>query len=479
MVGRLPLALGVGLAMLVRAVAAPFPAYQIGDVAEADIVTPVPLVLAGGDASPREAQAPSEPTQLVRLQVGAAAAVESDFLTTLTQLRSNFLVAMKAAYPLTKVTLRNLPSDRFRNLTNQFQRAHQSFPLDAEIVGIWALGGDHDALFQPFAKKLRGIMERPLLPDTAGEVIQPGERVHLIYGSGDADAAGENHWENNGWRVSPSNLVTLGRAREKFVEDFPAQERARAEFTASFLRENCSLESRSAPVARAASAKRTIHSPDRYAAGEVVVMRGQVVDERALAALALLREKAARGELPSAAAYAQQEVHRANRLNAWLLGGILALSGALVLLAAYVWRRRQPVTFLPVRLGGADKILLVPETAIVTPPPAPAEAVPSGFAAHLARLLGHSVVQRLFSQRAGLLDTQRLAAEEVSELEQRLEQLQTPLQERWQAYEQRIAELEKQLAQKGAENRELLKAKIDLTRRQLNAERARHDAMYN
>ena len=34
------MALGVGLAMLVRAVAAPFPAYQIGDVAEADIVTP-------------------------------------------------------------------------------------------------------------------------------------------------------------------------------------------------------------------------------------------------------------------------------------------------------------------------------------------------------------------------------------------------------------------------------------------------------
>lgn len=172
------MALGVGLAMLVRAVAAPFPAYQIGDVAEADIVTPVPLVLAGGDASPREAQAPSEPTQLVRLQVGAAAAVESDFLTTLTQLRSNFLVAMKAAYPLTKVTPRNLPSDRFRNLTNQFQRAHRSFPLDAEIVGIWALGGDHDALFRPFAKKLRGVMERPLLPDTAGEVIQPGNRCN-------------------------------------------------------------------------------------------------------------------------------------------------------------------------------------------------------------------------------------------------------------------------------------------------------------
>lgn len=469
------MALGLGLAMLAHAAAAPFPAYQIGDVAEADIVTPVPLELAVADVAPRGAQAPSEPTRLVRLQVGVAAAVESDFLTTLTQLRSNFLVAMKAAYPLTKVTPRNLPSDRFRNLTNQFQRAHQSFPLDAKIVSIWALGGDHDALFQPFAKKLRGIMERPLLPDTAGEVIQPGERVHLIYGSGDADAA----WENNGWRVFPSNLVTLGQAREKFVEDFPAQERARAEFTASFLRENCSLESKPAPVARPAAAKRIVNSPDRYMAGEVVVMRGQVVDERALAALALLREKAARGELSSAVAYAQQEVHRANRLNAWLLGGILALSGALVLLAAYVWRRRHPVTFLPVRLGGADKILLVPETAIVTPPPAPAEAVPSGFAAHLARLLGHSVVQRLFSQRAGLLDTQRLAAEEVSELEQRLEQLQTPLRERWQAYEQRIAELEKQLAQKGAENRELLKAKIDLTRRQLNAERARHDAMFN
>ena len=78
-----------------------------------------------------------------------------------------------------------------------------------------------------------------------------------------------------------------------------------------------------------------------------------------------------------------------------------------------------------------------------------------------------------------MIEVQHEAAEEMAELAKRLEAVQTPLRERLQAYEGRIAELEKQLAKKGAENRELIKAKIDLTRRQLKTERARGQVELN
>jgi hypothetical protein len=78
-----------------------------------------------------------------------------------------------------------------------------------------------------------------------------------------------------------------------------------------------------------------------------------------------------------------------------------------------------------------------------------------------------------------LLDAQQAAAAEMAELEHRLDDLRTPLKERLLAYEKRIAELEKALAARGEENRALIKAKIQLTRRQLEAERARNSLVLN
>lgn len=74
---------------------------------------------------------------------------------------------------------------------------------------------------------------------------------------------------------------------------------------------------------------------------------------------------------------------------------------------------------------------------------------------HLARLMKDRLVQALFSQRAHLLDTQHAATQSVAELEQRLIKAQRQLQDRLAAYELRIKELERLLAIKEGEVREL------------------------
>ena len=77
----------------------------------------------------------------------------------------------------------------------------------------------------------------------------------------------------------------------------------------------------------------------------------------------------------------------------------------------------------------------------------------------------------LLSQRTHMLDTQRTATVQVTELEKRLVQIQVQLHERYVAYERRIAELEKTLAAKEAENRQLMSDKILKAQKSLAAEK--------
>ena len=82
-----------------------------------------------------------------------------------------------------------------------------------------------------------------------------------------------------------------------------------------------------------------------------------------------------------------------------------------------------------------------------------------------------SLVQGLYAQRSALLETQQVAQKTLEELEGRLAALQLPSPERIRAYEQRIAELEKEVAAQGEKVHELTRATLDLLRRRLESER--------
>ncbi len=75
------------------------------------------------------------------------------------------------------------------------------------------------------------------------------------------------------------------------------------------------------------------------------------------------------------------------------------------------------------------------------------------------------------SHREALLKSQQQAEADMAQLEARLARVHAPLEERLQTYKKRIAELERDLAARNAENRELIEAKIHLAREKLAAER--------
>ena len=86
----------------------------------------------------------------------------------------------------------------------------------------------------------------------------------------------------------------------------------------------------------------------------------------------------------------------------------------------------------------------------------------------LVRLMREKLFQRLSSQRAQLLDSQLNGTMAVLELEERLEKVQGQFATRLAAREQRIAELEAELAAKEQIVRELIKAQARLAGRVSN-----------
>ncbi|MDD5141376.1 MAG: hypothetical protein PHY43_14090 [Verrucomicrobiales bacterium] len=106
-------------------------------------------------------------------------------------------------------------------------------------------------------------------------------------------------------------------------------------------------------------------------------------------------------------------------------------------------------------------------------------ALKASLAPQLAQSLKEAVVQGLAAQRTELLQAQQAAAAEINALVHRLDELKAPMQDRLRSYEERIGELEKDLAERNEENRELLKMKIEMTRRQLESERTRSRVDFN
>lgn len=180
----------------------------------------------------------------------------------------------------------------------------------------------------------------------------------------------------------------------------------------------------------------------------------------------------------------QQQVELIRQRNQWIVVG---LGGAVVALSLGIWRvarRRQSSTLLPATLSANMAVSV--ESGDINPweqrvieAEAKAERAQEAIRQGVFDQLREKVVTGLSSQRSDLLNAQQTAAAEMAELEKRLNELHAPLQERLHTYERRIVDLEKQLAAKDQENIELIKAKIDLMRKQLEAEKAKDNLRFN
>ena len=245
-----------------------------------------------------------------------------------------------------------------------------------------------------------------------------------------------------------------------------------------------------ADLARLGRAKRTspLKADDRYLPGRTTAKRGQATGTSTRAATGQPKGEMELRPPLQQLADDQLLAEDASRQNYWLLAGVLSMSVVFLAVVGWLVMRLQSNPLLPARIKNSDTggtaTSCSPGTEnLFIPAPIGGQIEPHRQLTHatlraalfpyLADLIGTRLVQKLISQRAALLDTQQTAAMEVADLEERLEKIRAPLQERLRAYEKRITELERELTAKSEENHTLTQAKISMVRKQLETQRGK------
>jgi len=464
--------------------------YRIGDTVVEDVVAPVPLMVVDAEATAalKEKEALRIPVAF-RLDKTAAAVVELEMRETFSLARSNFVQLMHSSFHHTKLEEFQLETEQFDKLLASFKKRDKNFPLTTPLAEEWALGREGFAEYISLLARVQQAMQQPIRVDNLTNAPKIGSQVTLVSVKGERENITLEDLKERGVNTGKTNLLTLSRARLALLEKFGPDEQDFGKYAARCLKVNTFLE---AELTLAARARHTdpLFVADNYQAGQVVARKGQRVDRKIIAAFGQIQEKTVAGRLQQQVAQQKEQAERekaaalqARESNQWLFGGVIAL-GALSLVSV-TWlllRRKSAGTMLPAVVGNAvttstpadsewqQRALVAEEKAARAQ-----DAIRSG----VVEQLKDKAVSSLVSQRSAMLEAQQAAAAEMVELERRLNELRAPLQERLKTYEGRIAELEKALAAKDAENRELIRAKIDLMRQQLEAERSGSKLQFN
>jgi hypothetical protein len=154
-------------------------------------------------------------------------------------------------------------------------------------------------------------------------------------------------------------------------------------------------------------------------------------------------------------------------MAAWWIAGALSIIVALLAWLAWMLRRSglgTPKLLPTAATPGVPAKISMPQTG-----PSAGDDMKQRALEELADFAKQSLVQGLYSQRAALLEAHQKAQQELAEIEARVVALHLP--ERIQAYEKRIAELEKELETRGDELRELTHATLQVLRQRLEEEK--------
>lgn len=491
------------LTLVVMATVATSPAkdlaeYRLGDQIDADVITPVPLMVVDPIATKAlKDQEENRIPVIFRYNESALATVEINLRDTFALARSNFLFLVEDSFRRPQLDERQMESELFQRVADTFRRRNKTFALTDEMAREWA--GGNIVLPEQIALSARvhQAMEGLIRYDNLTNAPKLGSLVTLVPVKNETETIALEDVKARGVNEYRTNLLTLSRARLAIMEKFSPDEADMAKFATRCLRENCFVE---AELTRAARARHTdpLFVADNFQAGQVIARKGQLVDAKVMAALSQLQEKTEAGRLVAEVAHEREKAileqartAQVRESNRWLVLGLVVAGGVLVLVLFALLLRRQPEpTPQPLALGGPNAVPLIGATSgedaatdswqqRALAAEQKVEQAHAAIRAGVMAQLKEKLVNNLATQREEMLEVQQSAAVDLAELEQRLNELHAPLQERLRAYETRIADLEKALATKGEENLELIKAKIEMTRKQLETERSKNELQFN
>ena len=481
--------------------------YHVGDTVEEDITTPVALDVIDPEATParRAAVALATPAYFPQLSRSRHQRNRGRFPS---RLHHHALEFSRGSARELSAAGRGRQRGWLAGLCGDgrgLQQPEQYFPVPDDLAADWTRGGAGLDVQARLLNSLLQMMRRTVGPDQLPAGFTVGETLRLVPVGEPNAALSLDAAERDGRLIMPANLTTISHLRALWLRTFPENQQALARALGAFLVSNCAPDAGLTQEARDQAASRLV-AVDHYDAGQIVAQRGAVIDAKIEAALGQLREKTMPGllarqidaeralsqrmqeqaqqdrdqaqreeqaaqqardqeqnaraqadQMREQAASAEALAAAARQRNQWF-DVALECAASLALWALWYRLRRQ-----------REQKTLVPAVA----PDLRPQSLQAELAPYLAQTIKDVLVQELAVQRNELLKAQQSAALEIAGLVRRLDDLQVPLQERLQTYEAHIQTLEKELAVRTEENRELLKLKIEMMRRQLETERAR------
>ena len=494
--------------------------YQVGDTIETDVITPIALRVTDNHAiEALNAQAVTEVPAIFQFNAAVISEIEMGLRSQLGSMRTNFLETMASVFKVSRLDTESISSPRFQMLFATFTNQHREFPRLAALIPLWAEDKPDDDVIVRFQEPLREIMKSRIRPDPLDSEPLVGPKLRFVTNSYPSEPLLAADVEKPTTAIEATSVPALSQARAAFLTNFTSDDLTEIQFLAALLRPNCLLEADWTSQARAryVDAHTTIQ---RFEPGDKLATRGQVADEKIIAALQLLRTMnviplvtpptpppaepqpvapVAAQETPAPVTVATTVSTPTPMLSIWWV----AMAPALFALGWWLAKRNRRGVLLPARIaGGGERAAVVEcptcqEEIIIPAATVRAlmktsgddwqerallaehraheahEVIRRGTWKQFSHWLRRRFVRRLITDRTQLLDSQQAAADEMAELERRLDELHAPLQDRLRTYELRVAELEKSLAQKDSQSRDLIQAKIRLTRQHLEAERAR------
>lgn len=458
---------------------APPPDYKLGDVATEDVITPVPLQVVNPEATDALKQKVAQQVHfIVRHSSETAQVAERELREAVAAARVAFLAGFEQTLNGRGVRPADFEEPRFTNTIRQISRTlPKDFPIEI-FAPLWAQARSDEADIAALVQPLREVLAQPIVNNRNDNQLPQTQPVRVIPVKNATDLPAGRELETGGAVLPSARVLSLWRARRLVETHFGAGKEKVGRYVAAFVQPNAFPDPALTEVARAQRME-GVTVNDTYDAAQVVVRKGQTVDRKVLSALAVLREKSMIGTLQTKLQQEQSMAGMIDRQTKWIVAGLAVVGFGVGII---LWRlRARPSTAL----------VVTPDPAL---PFAEQRSLPGGggqwreralvaenkaeraHAAIRSGVLGwmrEKIFQTLSRHRSELLSSQQKAEAEMRELEQRLEQLHTPLQERIVAYEKRIEELERDLAAKGEENRELIGARISVARQQLMVERER------
>lgn len=192
-------------------------AYEIGDVALEDIVTPVDLKVTNPAATEQmRSQTADQVPVVFQFDPQAGDTAVALFRASFAATKKDFLTGLEQTLSRRQVDARTVASLPFRQYLVNFLGRNNRYPADANLLIVWATGASDAAIQNRLAGKLQDVSSHYIRPDELAAEVNSGGTVRII----GAVADGGDTARPTSQELPRAQLWTLQKARTELQAGF-------------------------------------------------------------------------------------------------------------------------------------------------------------------------------------------------------------------------------------------------------------------